>query len=173
MKTAHGAAIPRSSWVPSGTSGIAGFGGEDARDQDGLVERPAQPFQPADQIDGGADRREIQPIGSTDIAPEHLAEMQRGAEAQRRQSLLTSRLIEMRHAGPRRGDRTQRRVAGTAGRSSGDREDRQHAVADEFQDFATERVDRTRDAVEPGIEGGDDAAGGLTSDSAVKPRRSA
>src|ERR1700742_3062865 len=30
-----------------------GLGSECARDKDGLVELPAQPFQPADQIDGG------------------------------------------------------------------------------------------------------------------------
>src|SRR6266478_2853539 len=100
----------------------SGLGGECARDKDGLVERPAEPFQPADQIDGGADRREIQPIGSTDIAPEYLAEVQGGAEGQRRQPLLASRLIEMRHSGPRGGDRTQGSLAGATGRPSDDRE---------------------------------------------------
>ena len=57
-----------------------GFGGERARDQDGLAERPAEPFEPADQINGGTDRREIQPVGGTDIAPEYLAEVQGDAE---------------------------------------------------------------------------------------------
>jgi SAM-dependent methyltransferase len=46
-----------------------GLGGERARHENRLAERPAQPFQPADQIDGGADRREIQAIGGADIAP--------------------------------------------------------------------------------------------------------
>src|SRR6476661_8809224 len=102
----------------------SGLGGECARDKDGLVERLAQPLEPANQIDGGTDRREIEPVSSTDIAPEHLAEVQGGAEAQRRQPLLTSRVIEMRHSGPRGGDRAERRVAGGTRRPSDDREDR-------------------------------------------------
>src|SRR6476620_6279973 len=42
------------------------LGRERAGDQDGPAERPAQPFQPADQVDGGADRGEVQPVGRTD-----------------------------------------------------------------------------------------------------------
>ena len=67
----------------------------------------------------------------------------------------------MRHADPRGGDRAQRRVAGAAGRASDDREDRQHAVADEFQHLAAEGVDRAGDAVEPGIERRDDRRRGI------------
>ena len=40
----------------------------------------AQPLQPADQIDGGADGGEIQTIRCADIAPENLAKMQSDAE---------------------------------------------------------------------------------------------
>ena len=57
-----------------------GFGGHRARDQHRPAERPAQPLQPAD---GG----EIQSVDRADIAPQHLAEMQRRAEGQRRQPL--------------------------------------------------------------------------------------
>ena len=78
-----------------------GLSRERTRHQHRLAERPAQPLEPADQIDGGADRREIQAVGSADIAPQHLAEMQRGAERQRRQALPLPLLIEMRHAAPR------------------------------------------------------------------------
>ena len=69
--------------------GRVGLGGKCARHQDRLLQRPAKPLQPARQIDRGTDRGEIQPIGSADIAPEYLAEMQRCAEWQRRQSLLS------------------------------------------------------------------------------------
>jgi len=45
------------------------------------------------QIDGGADRRETQPIGSTDIAPQHLAEMHGdNALKDKRRAQLNSRL---------------------------------------------------------------------------------
>ena len=60
----------------------------------------------------------------------------------------------MGHAGAGGGDRAQRRLAGL-GRRAGDREDRQHAVADELQHLAAEGVHRAGDAVEPGVEGGD------------------
>ena len=65
----------------------------------------------------------------------------------------------MRHAGPRGGNRAQRRVAGVGGGSLADREDRQHAVADEFQHLAAEGVNGAGDAVEPGVERGDDRLG--------------
>ena len=57
----------------------------------------------------------------------------------------------MGHAGPGGGDGVQGRVAGGAGRASGDRKDRQHAVAHEFQHFAPVRVHGAGDAVEPGV----------------------
>jgi hypothetical protein len=41
-------------------------------------------------------------------------------------------------------------------RSLGDRKDREHTVADEFQHLAAEGVNGTGNAVEPGIEHGDD-----------------
>ena len=75
--------MPRNACVPSDIRS-SGLGGECARDKDDLVERPAQPLQPADQIDGGTDRGEIQAIGGADIAPQHLAEVQGDAEMQRR-----------------------------------------------------------------------------------------
>src|SRR6185437_16193777 len=100
----------------------------------------------------GTDRREIEPIGRTDIAPQHLAEMQRGAERQRRESLLVSLGIEMRHPGPRGGHGPQGRLASAARRTAGDRKDRQDAIADEFQYLAAERMHCASDAIEPGVE---------------------
>ena len=87
--------------------------------------------------------------------------MQRDAERQRREALAQPRLVEMRHSGPCGGDGVERSVAGAAGRASGDRKDRQHAVADEFEHLAAEGLDRKRNAVEPGVEGGDDRRGGI------------
>lgn len=39
-----------------------------ARDQHVVAHGLAQSFEPADQIDGGADRGEVQPVGGADIA---------------------------------------------------------------------------------------------------------
>ena len=41
---------------------------------------PAQPFEPADEVDCWPDRGEVQPVGGADIAPQHFAEMQGHAE---------------------------------------------------------------------------------------------
>ena len=70
------------------------------------------------------------------------------------------RRIEMRHAGFRGSNRAQRSVAGFA-RLLADREDREHAVADEFQHLAAKGVDGAADAVEPAAERGDDGGGRL------------
>ena len=67
-----------------------GRGGEGARDKDGPVERPAETLEAADQIDGGANRREIEPVSGADIAPKHLAEMQRDAKGQGREPVPPS-----------------------------------------------------------------------------------
>jgi len=61
---------------------------------------------------------------------------------------------------PRGGDRTAVAASqASRGRAADNREDRQHAVADEFQHFAAEGVDWARDTVEPGIESRDDRRG--------------
>ena len=145
--------MPRSACDSKRDQWRSGFRGEGARDEDGLAERTAEALQAADQIDGGTDRGEIEPVGRADIAPQHLAEMQRDAEGQGRLALPPARLVEMRHSGPRSGDGAQRGVAGAGGRPPVDRKDRQHPVADEFQHFAAEGVNRASDAVEPGVEG--------------------
>ena len=95
-----------------------GLGGDRARDQHRPAERPAQPLQPPDQVDRGADRGEVQPVGRADIALQYRAQMQRR--------------IEMGNAGAGGADRAQRRLAGLC-RRPGDREHRQHSVADELQ----------------------------------------
>ena len=71
------------------------------------------------------------------------------------------RRASSRCAMPTRAAETARRAASQAprGDSSDDRKDRQHAVADEFQHFAAEGVDRAGDAVEPGVERRDDRRG--------------
>ena len=158
VKTAQGAAMPRSTCSPSGTQRCGGLGGDGARDQHRPAERPAQTLQPADQVDRGADGSEIQAVDRADVAPQHLTEMQRHAERKRRQSLRLPRRIEMGHPGAGGGDGAQRRVAGV-GRRAGHREDRQHAVADELQHLAAEGMHRPGDPVEPGVEGGDHRRG--------------
>jgi hypothetical protein len=80
--------------------------------------------------------------------------------------------IEMSHAGAGRGDGAQRRLAGL-GRRAGDREDRQHAVADELStsppNACTAPAMRSNQASSAAIT----AAGSVASESAVKSRRSA
>src|ERR1700684_2494376 len=124
----------------------AGFGGESAGYKDGPVEGTTETLKPTDKIDGRADGGEVQPVGSADIAPQHCAEMQRHAKWQRRESVSRPRLVEMGHPAPRGADRLERGVAGVARRSVGDRKDREHPVAHEFEHFAAERVHGTGDA---------------------------
>ena len=81
--------------------------------------------------------------------------MQGYAEGERWQVLPLARLVEVSHAGPGRADGAERRVTGRGRRPLADREDRQHAIADEFQHFAAEGVSGARDTVEPGVERGD------------------
>jgi hypothetical protein len=92
--------------------------------------------------------RSAEPIFPHSISPTCSA-----AEGQRRQPLRLPRRVEMGHAGAGGGDRAQRRLAGLSRRAA-DREDRQHAVADEFQHLAPKGMHRPGDAVEPGVEGG-------------------
>jgi len=122
------------------------------RHEHAAAQRLAQTFEPADQIDGGADGGEVEPVGGADIAPQHLAQMKRHAEGQGRQALALTRLIEARHPGPRCRGGAQCRVASRGRRIIADGEDRQHAVADEFQHLAAKGMHRAGDAVEPGIE---------------------
>ena len=68
-------------------------------------------------------------------------------------------LIEMCHADARGRHRAQCGIASAARRSSDDRKDRQHTVADKFQHLAAEGMNRARDAIEPGIQRRDDYGG--------------
>src|SRR5262249_13691793 len=108
------------------------------------------------QIDGGADGREVEAIPRANIAPENLAKMQSGAERQRRQTLPKPLLIEMCHAHARGGHRAQSPPTHATRRPPADRESYQYAVADKFQHFATEGMNRARDAIEPSVECCDD-----------------
>jgi hypothetical protein len=65
----------------------------------------------------------------------------------------------MRHPDTGGRHRTQRGITSAARRLADDREDRQHAVADKFQHFAPEGVNRACDAIEPGAERRDDDGG--------------
>ena len=103
--------------------------------------------------------------------------MQGGAEGQWRQPLCPRRAASRWAMPARRGQapRAGPRQQALARCAAGDREDRQHAVADELQ-HPRRRRRRTRpgDAVEPGMERGDDRRGRRSlSERAVKPRRSA
>ena len=104
VNTAQGEAMPRKACVPSAISGAVASAAKapeirTARRAAGIGPRPA------DQIDGGADCREIQPVGGADSAPQHLAKMQRDAEGQGR---------NLPAAAPRRDAPFRLRAAATA-----------------------------------------------------------
>ena len=101
--------MPRSAWAPSGISGAPVSAAKAPETSTALPSGRQRPFEAADQIDGGADRGEVEPVGRADIAPQDLAEMQRDAEGQGRLALPPPRLVEMRHSGPRGGDRAAAR----------------------------------------------------------------
>jgi len=126
--------------------------GNCAGDQHTAAEGAAQTFESANQIDCRTDRGEVQPDGGADIAPQHFAEMKGQAELQGRQALPAACLVEMDHASLRRADGVERGVACNGRGPFADRENSQHAVADEFQHLAAERVNGSRDAVEPGVQ---------------------
>ena len=63
------------------------LGGERTRHQHGPAELLAQTFEAAGEIDGGADRREVETVGGADIAPKYLAEMKGRSEREWRQAL--------------------------------------------------------------------------------------
>src|SRR5262249_37635519 len=127
-----------------------GFGSDRARDQDDTFEGPAQPFQPADEVDGRADRGEIEPVGGADIAPQYFAEMKRDAERQRRESPRAPRRIQMRHSGTGGGGGTERGIASAAGRSPAHGGDGQPAVADAPPDLPAKTLDFAGHAVRTG-----------------------
>jgi hypothetical protein len=90
---------------------VRGCRREVAGQQHRAAEPPAQALKPADQVHGGANCREIQPVGGADVAPQHLAYVQRRAEWQGRQALRSAAAVEMCHAGARGGDRAKCGIA--------------------------------------------------------------
>jgi hypothetical protein len=67
--------MPRSTCSPSGTSGVMVSAATAPEISTRLAERPAQPLQPADQVDREAGGGEVQPVGRPDIAPQYLAQL--------------------------------------------------------------------------------------------------
>ena len=53
-------------------------------DDDRQVQRLGHRFDPADQIDGGADHGEIKPVGGADIAVDRRADVKRYDDLERR-----------------------------------------------------------------------------------------
>src|SRR5579862_6776267 len=58
--------------------------GEIVADDDRLVQRLGDRFDPADEIDGGTDHGEIQPVGGADIAVDRRADMKGDDDLERR-----------------------------------------------------------------------------------------
>src|SRR5215471_13809219 len=101
------------------------------RSEDGAAEPAGQLLQPRRQVYRRPDASEIQPVAAADIAEQHVADMQRQAEAQRRS--VPGRM--------QRGDFVARRLAGgeRGGADAGkmwyraDRKNRQESVAHIFE----------------------------------------
>jgi len=166
--------MPRNACSPKGTIAVVVSA---AKTPEASTLRPRGRHSPSSRLTrftAGADRGEVEPVGGADIAPQHLAQMQRRAEGQRRQALSGAFAVEVSHAGARRGDRTQRGVAGMEAGPLADREDRQYAVADEFS-----ALRRRKAWTAPAIRSNQASSaattdlGAVASDSSVKPRRSA
>ena len=100
VKTAHSDAMPRSTCVPRAINGASVSA---ANAPDTRTAFPSGRHSPSNRLTklSRDDRREIQTIGGANIAPQYLAEVQGGAKGQRRQPLLISLFIQMRHSGPR------------------------------------------------------------------------
>ena len=148
--------MPRKACVPSGISGAVVSAAKAPEMRTALSSGRHSPSRRLTRLTAGPmavkSSRSAAPILPQSISPRCSATPKgRGAKPSR-----ASRLVEMRHAGPRGGDRLERGVASVARRPAGDRKDRQHAVAHEFEHFAAESVHGAGDAIEPGVEGGDD-----------------
>jgi len=88
--------------------------GERARHQHGPAERLAHPSSRLARLTAGPIAGEIEPVGGADIAPQHLAEMQRRTERERRQTVGAALRVEIRHPGFGCACGTQSRIARVA-----------------------------------------------------------
>jgi len=112
-----------------------GFGGDDR-----AAELACDLFEPRRQIHRWADTSEIQAVAAADIAVEHIAQMQREAEAHAR---------DRRDLRPRFVRRGKRLGAGSVGiRLFGHGKNRQQPVAHVFQHLAAMLGDRRDLAIE-------------------------
>ena len=150
--------MPRSTCSPIGTSGVVVSA---ATAPEINTDRPSGRHSPSSwltRLTAGPmavkSSRSTAPILPHRISPRCSA----APEGQRRQPLRLPNRIEMGHAGAGGDDRAQRRLTGL-GQRAGDRENRQHGVADELQHLAPEGVHRPGDAIEPGVEGGNHRRG--------------
>ena len=130
-------------------------------EHDRQVERLGNHLDTADQIDRGPDDGEVEPVGCTDVAIDRRADMQRHDDVQRRLAQRSKLVAEFAHCRERLDSPLEGVARGFGGGARRfDREDRQQAIADEFQDLAAVVVDGLGLRVEQGVE------------RAVKPRRS-
>ena len=151
-KTAQGVAMPRNACSPSGISGCRRFRRECAETS---TVRPSGLHSPSSRLTrltagpiAVKSSRSAVPILPHSISPRCSA-VPNGKGGR---PCPRACPVEMIHAGACRNDRAQRGIAGVGRVALADREDRQYAVADEFQHLAAEGVNGAGDAVEPGVE---------------------
>src|SRR5690242_5457848 len=134
---------------------LGAFGGDRFGYEHRASQGTAQSFDSAGHVDRRADSGEIEAVGRADIAVHHGAEMQPDAERERREPSAGAFLIETCHPITGRAYGSQRGVAcgGRAARFQW--ENGEEPIADEFQHFAAEGMDRADEARAAIIESSD------------------
>src|SRR5712692_7364038 len=131
------------------SQGLARRRREIPRDQQRIPGQLGLLFEPTGEIDGWADDRAVEPMRRADIAVADIAEMKRQPEAQRLLAVGTALLVQLGHRRKGVSCGLQRRPATCAEIVGLRRENRQHTVADEFENLAAGALDRPDHALEP------------------------
>src|SRR6516165_3288460 len=112
------------------------------RQDDRAVELGGNALQPAREIDRGTDHREVEARGRTDIAIEHVADMQRDAAAYELQACRLARRVAGSEPPLCARQGSQSMAADRADIAPlVERKHREHRIADEFEDLAAFGLD--------------------------------
>ena len=107
-------------------------------------------FQPRGEVHRRADTGEVEPVAAADVAVHHVAGVERKSEADRPRRLCGVESVDAPARVQRAGECALADLPRVVG--LGEREDRQQAVADEFQHLAAAVEDRRHLAVEIAVE---------------------
>ena len=107
------------------------------------INRTAQPPDAADHVDGRADHGKIEAASAADIAIKNLTDMKTEIDICRRKVFRVTLMVQDGKTRPHRHFRGK--CCGAIILAVATSEDRQHAIADQFQHAAAMRVDRIDD----------------------------